>query len=453
MKQLEALNIKRKEQDLILCTLITVAFIIFSITVQMPENVYTLAKTFDIPESHIRVIFLALLLVMLTSYKVWIKARKNQLKWGYIMDSICPDVFLLIDSKRNILMCSNSVLRMFGYKAEEVIGNKTDFLYGDRRTNPKSPHEIYDALEVDGYHVGLAVGRHKSGSQIPIEIVTGKLTGHPGAVLLLRDIAERQHPEDEREFINAVLDTKNKSIEKVLMAFSNNFRTPLMNINGFGKEVEQSINKLLINLKDEDVPKDVAKKISKVLENNVNEALEYILMNISKIDTLLDGFIEVSRIGKTEIELKKLNVNELISDVVDRLGHKLSESEIEIDVSNLPPCFGDAGLIRRVFTNLIDNALKYLDPGRKGIIRISGRTINDEAVYCVQDNGVGIPMELQQKIFKIFYQVDSEKAVGEGLGLALVQRIVEKHMGKIWLESNPGAGSKFFVSIPTEKKE
>ena len=114
----------------------------------------------------------------------------------------------------------------------------------------------------------------------------------------------------------------------------------------------------------------------------------------------------------------------------------------------LPSCAGDPSQINRVFSNLLANGLKFLDESRPGQIRIYGKSQNNKSIYCIEDNGIGIASEHQEKIFQIFYQNEPNNREGEGIGLTIVHRIIEKHNGKVWVESEPGKGSKFFVSLP-----
>jgi signal transduction histidine kinase len=92
--------------------------------------------------------------------------------------------------------------------------------------------------------------------------------------------------------------------------------------------------------------------------------------------------------------------------------------------------------------------VKFLDESRPGKIRIYGKIQNNKSLYCVEDNGIGVAIEQQHKIFQIFYQHEPGKGKGEGIGLTIVRRIIDKHDGKVWVESEPGKGSKFFVSLP-----
>ena len=105
--------------------------------------------------------------------------------------------------------------------------------------------------------------------------------------------------------------------------------------------------------------------------------------------------------------------------------------------------------INQVFTNLLDNAIKYLDPSHKGLVHICGKVENAMSVYCVKDNGIGIAPQHHAKAFEIFHQLEPNEAQpGQGLGLTIAQRIVDRHKGKVWIESEAGKGSSFYITLP-----
>ena len=116
-------------------------------------------------------------------------------------------------------------------------------------------------------------------------------------------------------------------------------------------------------------------------------------------------------------------------------------------VSNLPPCKGDKNQVNQLFSNLLGNAIKYLDSQRDGDIKITGEKTNGFITYCVRDNGIGIALEHQKKIFEIFHRLNPNAGTGDGLGLTIVQRILDRLGGKVWVESDVGKGSRFFVSL------
>ncbi len=141
-------------------------------------------------------------------------------------------------------------------------------------------------------------------------------------------------------------------------------------------------------------------------------------------------------------------MNRLLADIVATMDFQIKEAGVQVEVGDLPTCRGDRDQLNQLFSNLLGNALKYLDPGRPGRININGVKEKGRSVYCVSDNGIGIAREHQGKIFEIFHRLNPAGSEGEGLGLAIVNRILDRLDGKIWVESEEGRGSSFYVSLP-----
>jgi signal transduction histidine kinase/CheY-like chemotaxis protein len=282
------------------------------------------------------------------------------------------------------------------------------------------------------------------GSSIPKRLPNGD-TVWDGWV---RDITDRKAAEEELRRLNDALSRKNKELEQVVYISSHDLRSPLVNIQGFTKELGNSIKELFSIVQNKGVPKDLRKKVMPIIEEDIPESMQYILSSIFKMDSLLTGLLNLSRLERAAIKIKKLNMNKLISKVINTFEFHIKKGNAKLEISDLPPCRGDEIQINQVFSNLIDNALKYLDPNRQLIIKISGYKYMDQSIYCVEDNGIGIAPEHQEKIFDIFQQLDPKESHGEGLGLTIVRQIMDKHNGKIWLESEVGKGSKFYVSLP-----
>ena len=259
---------------------------------------------------------------------------------------------------------------------------------------------------------------------------------------------ERRRAEQERERLLAELEDKSKELGQLLFISSHDLQEPLINIQGFAREMELSLQEMRLSLEEEDIPSAVKKKLAVTIDEDITDSLNYILASTSKIDTLLKGLLKVSRLGQVAITIEKLNMKDLMAEVVDGFEFKTKRAGVKLDVGRLPQCQGDRAQINQVFSNLIGNALKYLDPERPGIIRISGRKEDNKAVYTVEDNGIGIAPEHQEMVFQIFQRVDPTASSGEGLGLTIVRRILERHGGKTWLESEPGRGSRFHVALP-----
>ena len=276
--------------------------------------------------------------------------------------------------------------------------------------------------------------------------VTAYCPGPGQFAVIFSDVTRRKQAEDEREELVKELDAKNKDMQSIVYVASHDLRSPLVNIQGFAGELERDCQKLL-ELTEEDCP-DIP-QIKKIIIEHFPESLKFIKAGTNKIDSLVKGLLHLSRVGTVEINIKKLDVNGKVSKVVDTMKFQLQSNDISLTCDDLPDCLGDEIQINQVFSNLIGNAIKYLDPARKGSIRISGKIEDGKSVYCVQDNGVGIDKEHQDRVFEIFHRLNPGGPIeGEGLGLTIVSRILARQNGRIWLESQPGEGSKFFFSLP-----
>ena len=266
---------------------------------------------------------------------------------------------------------------------------------------------------------------------------------------LEEDIIELKRAEHEIARINLELKGKNNELEQIIYVSSHDLRSPLVNIQGFAKELNASLNEILDALKEEALSEATRKIIAPIMETDIPQALEHIYKGTAKIDALLNGLLRLSRLGRAAIVIQPLDMNQLLKNVVSATDFQIKSAGAVVTVENLPECRGDEFKITQVFSNLLDNALKYLHPNRPGLIKISGYAQDAESVYCVEDNGCGIAPEHQHHAFEIFHRLEPNKVPGEGLGLTIIKRIIERHSGRIWLESNVGKGSKFFVAFQT----
>ncbi|MBI5186424.1 MAG: HAMP domain-containing protein [Nitrospinae bacterium] len=274
-----------------------------------------------------------------------------------------------------------------------------------------------------------------------------------GEVGLLADsfnsmVQKIQDWQGELEGLNRQLTAKNKELGDIVYVVSHDLRSPLVNVQGFSKELEAANRKLHAILQREDFPLEIKKEIAPLLEEDMPEALQFILRSVSKMDSLLMGLLRLSRLGRQALGIKELDMNKLLAKASGDFEFRLKESGTTLTVDALPPCKGDEMQLNMVFSNLLDNALKYLDKGRKGVIRVSGKQEEGQVRYCVEDNGIGISPEHQAKVFEIFHRLNPGDSPGEGLGLTIVRKVLESHGGRIWVESAKGAGSKFYISLP-----
>jgi PAS domain S-box-containing protein len=278
-------------------------------------------------------------------------------------------------------------------------------------------------------------------------------SGKPGLVQgTIYDITERKRAEAERERLMEELDATNKELQSIVYTTSHDLQTPLVNIKGFGGELGKYCGQLNTLLESKTAGKDTAHQIETLLNEDIPEAIKFINAGTDKMRSLLDGLMHLSRIGETDLNITRLDMNHLMENVQRTMEYQIKEKQATVTIEKLPACMGDARQIDQVFGNLLDNSLKYLEKGRKGKIRISGQVEKGMSIYCVEDNGIGIADEHRDKIFQIFYRLDSATpSAGEGLGLTIVERILDRNNGRVRVESEVGKSSKFFVSLPHAK--
>lgn len=276
-----------------------------------------------------------------------------------------------------------------------------------------------------------------------------------GGILVWQDITELkraeqslQHSRQNLLHLKEQLENKNKELESVLAIVSHDLRSPLVSISGFSQEIRLSCRNAENIVRQMQWPGDQALPLLKTLTQEIPESIEFIQTSSNRMDTLVRSLVKVARAGIAEIRPERLNMNELVAEASDSIGFEIKEAQTDLRIEDLPECFADRAQASQIFSNLLDNAIKYLDPNRPGRIRVSGSVEQTQSVYCVEDNGIGISPEYQDKIFELFLRIDRNRTAGEGIGLAMVKRLVARNNGSIWVESVSGEGSKFYVSLP-----
>ena len=265
-----------------------------------------------------------------------------------------------------------------------------------------------------------------------------------------QDITKRKKAELERDELIRALAARNDELQSIVYISSHDLRSPLVNINGFSGALAESCKKIARFLDEVEIDEEVKKEILPVIKEDIPESLGFIRSSSERMSKLIDGLLRVSRIGTSELEFKKINMNNLISQITDTFKFKADSVDATITFEKLPDCTGDENQVTQIFANIIDNAVKYLDPEREGVVKISGYRKGGKSYYHIEDNGIGIAEDHLNKIFGIFHRLDPEGPVdGEGLGLTIVKRIIDRHNGEIRVESEEGKGTKFIVRLPS----
>jgi PAS domain S-box-containing protein len=225
------------------------------------------------------------------------------------------------------------------------------------------------------------------------------------------------------------LEAAYREMEAFSYSVSHDLRSPLRIINGFAQAVLE----------------DYGDK----LDDKGKDLLRIIGTNAIRMDKLINGLLDLSRIGRQEMNVSGIDMEKMVKSLCNDIGETLPERKILFVVQPLPFVRGDAVLLRQVFENLLSNAVKFTGQRQEAVIEVGGWEDSGEHVYFVRDNGVGFSMQYAEKLFRVFQRLHSVKEFeGTGIGLSIVHRIVQRHGGRIWTEAKTNEGASFFVALP-----
>ena len=264
---------------------------------------------------------------------------------------------------------------------------------------------------------------------------------------ILCNSIQRKLNEDEIKNLNIQLTQKNNEVEQVLYVTSHDIRSPLVNIIGFTKELNKSIDELNEYLEKDQVSEEDRKNINYLIHEDIPEMLKFINAGGYKIDKLLDGLLRLSRLGRAPLELSIVNAQTIVNEIIESMEYQIETFKIKVSIGELPEFICDKNLFIQIMTNLIDNAIKYHDEKKQCTISIESHTNEKEITFTVTDNGIGIPADKKDVVFEIFNRLNPENADGEGIGLTILKRAVERLNGKIGLESEKGEGCRFTITL------
>ncbi len=325
-------------------------------------------------------------------------------------------------------------------------------LFAERTTNADRSQSLAASMTWvgSGFVVVLAA--------ISIFLVRRSARARDYAEALLRDNnLNLEATIDER---TADLREANDEIQRFAYIVSHDLRSPLVNIMGFTSELEElraDIFKRIAALRPASASpapvltgaaEPVLEAQDKQLAQDFSEALEFIKSSIAKMDRLISAILNLTREGRREFEPVRIDTRELIEGIVTTVAHQAAESEAQIRVEPLPHIVSDRLALEQIFSNLIDNALKYLKPEVPGDISVRGRTKLGFAIFEVADNGRGIDPKDHQRIFDLFRRAGAQDKPGQGIGLAHVRALVRRLGGTMSVSSELHCGSTFTITLP-----
>jgi len=344
-----------------------------------------------------------------------------------------PDAIIVVNNKNEIVKWNPKAESVFGWKEHEALGRSLIDTIIPRRYHEAHQKGFHGFLEthessIMGQTIELsAVNKNKTEFNVALSIAPTLIKDQYFFIGFIRDITEQKKAEGTSLTVVNELKSVNKELETFSYSVSHDLKSPLRTITSFSEIF-------------------LTKYAGKIEE----EAL-YLISNIhskaAKMNHLIDDLLDFSRLGKKEPALHYIEMDKLVDPLI--LEQKNENSHrIEFTCGRLDNCYGDSALIRQVWINLISNAVKYSKTREIQQIKIGSFEKDNEIIYWIKDNGVGFDMQYAWKLFEVFQRLHSGcEFEGSGIGLALVQRIIEKHGGKVWAEGKVNAGATFYFSI------
>lgn len=357
-----------------------------------------------------------------------------------------PETIVILDpdcSKEplTIVDCNAVACRQHGYSREDLKGQPFGVI--DVATRQRARAKAFvERVRTEGVVMMETLHRHKNGHSFLMEVWASFITVRQRELVLCmaRDVSERKKSEQAIRRANEQLEARvrertrqleqaNRELEAFSYSISHDLRAPVRAIRGFAQIIHEDHS---VNLSAE-----------------ANRLFQFIVDSASRMDELIDDLLAFSRINAHQLTRTTIEMRGLAESVVAELTDAGQYAGAEITLGELPPAIGDPSLIRQVFVNLIGNAFKFSRKSSTPRIEVGWRTDADNTVFFVRDNGVGFNMKYAPKLFQVFQRLHNpEHYEGTGVGLAIVQRIIQRHGGRVWTESEPNAGATFYFSLP-----
>jgi PAS domain S-box-containing protein len=356
------------------------------------------------------------------------------------------DAIISVDGDQHISMFNPAAEAMFQCKQSEAIGQPLDRFLPERyrEAHRKQIQHFGETGITSRAMKGFAVvfGQRNNGEEFPGEASISQIDVADKKIytVILRDITERKRAEEEIRRLNEKLEERviertaqlhaaNKELEAFSYSVSHDLRAPLRAVNGYTQILVEDYASAF----DEE-----GKRICSVITAEAR-----------RMGELIDDLLSFSRLSRKEIQTARVDMKALAYSVYRELTKESDRERIDFKVGKLPAAHGDPSLLHQVWINLISNAIKFSSRKDRAVIEVATKRSDHENIYCVRDNGAGFDIQYVDKLFGVFQRLHSEDEFeGTGVGLAIVQRIIQRHGGRVWAEGEENKGATFYFALP-----
>jgi len=395
-------------------------------------------------------------------------------QYRIMVENIDEYAIYSLDAEGLVTSWGAGAQKVIGYAPEDVLGRHYSMFASDEdRLKGEPERELAEAARTgrfvaDRWRICRDGSMSwASGVVTAVKDESGQLTGF---IRVARDMTRQKLLEESLERLAADLETrvvertrqlestvgelrrKNQEVEAFVYIVSHDLRAPLVNVQGFARELElncASLKSILAGCALADPTRDA---VAEILDEEIAGALRFISASASKFERLIDALLGLSRHGRQVYQIVEVDVEALVASSVASLQQSVVDAGAKVAIGALPRVHADATALGQVFSNLIGNSLKYRSPGRPLKVEIGGDSEAGAVHFWVRDNGLGIPESGKSRLFQVFQRFHPQHAPGEGMGLAIVHRIVERHGGNISAESQEGKGTTFHFSLPRKPR-
>jgi PAS domain S-box-containing protein len=361
-----------------------------------------------------------------------------------------PDAIVICRETGEMVLVNSRTESMLGYSREELLGQHIRLLVPEWTFEPSWPADEESMEEPVPFVAGREANAvRRDGQTIPVEIRASPLEIDESVLItsVLRDISERKRAEAKVRQLNSHLEELNAHLEERVAARTEELQRSNEELAQFAYVASHDLQEPLRTVSV--YTQLLARRYADVLDGDARLFMEYVTEGAQRMEYLIRDLLDFSQIDHRGVEqFKDVSSEHSLSEAMANLQTAIEESSAIITHDELPVVKGDPMQITRLFQNLLMNSIKYRNPTRAPLVHVTSQQDAREWHFAVKDNGIGIEPQYAEKVFGIFKRLHGRENPGTGIGLAICKKIVTRHGGRIWVESQLGAGATFHFTLP-----